>query len=232
MELKLKSESGPDHPNYDQALAFEAPYLIEKALEEGLAETTDEAQDLFLEVKRYIVLSHASKARWEIFSHRVDEVWHNFVLYSKEYSSWCHTNFGRYMHHAPSNSPRLEQMDDKPGVDLRRHPPSLFPIAYEEFFGSPLPDVWYDERNVAVGRRAIATIQNLSLRIDSDADETHIMTTDGNILFTINLLGTQALQLILMKKPFFVREIPGNLSDDEKIGLISTMIERRLVRIY
>jgi hypothetical protein len=32
----------------------------------------------------------------------VDEMWHTFVLFTREYTEFCQRHFGRYLHHAPS----------------------------------------------------------------------------------------------------------------------------------
>ena len=32
----------------------------------------------------------------------LDEVWHTFILYTKDYSQFCLEYFGRYIHHAPT----------------------------------------------------------------------------------------------------------------------------------
>ncbi|MEP1555057.1 hypothetical protein [Paraglaciecola sp.] len=34
----------------------------------------------------------------------IDEMWHNFVLFTKGYSEFCKRFFGHYMHHAPTSS--------------------------------------------------------------------------------------------------------------------------------
>lgn len=31
----------------------------------------------------------------------VDEAWHSFLLFTKEYSAWCENNLGVFVHHAP-----------------------------------------------------------------------------------------------------------------------------------
>ncbi|MCU6434271.1 hypothetical protein LPB67_10860 [Undibacterium sp. Jales W-56] len=32
----------------------------------------------------------------------VDDLWHEFILYTKNYQQFCHKAFGRYMHHTPA----------------------------------------------------------------------------------------------------------------------------------
>ncbi len=64
-----------------------------------------EAQDLFLETKKWLWLcAQPAKHRLKITNPLliIDEMWHNFVLFSREYMEYCHDCFGRYIHHAPT----------------------------------------------------------------------------------------------------------------------------------
>ena len=40
-------------------------------------------------------------------SKEVDEVWHNHILFTEQYSEDCDALFGRYFHHRPSNAPEF-----------------------------------------------------------------------------------------------------------------------------
>ena len=64
-----------------------------------------EAQDLFLETKKWLWLcAQPEKQKLTIATPLliIDEMWHNFVLFSREYMKYCHDCFGRYIHHAPT----------------------------------------------------------------------------------------------------------------------------------
>ena len=34
-------------------------------------------------------------------SRKVDDLWHTFILFTKEYHKFCHKSFGEYLHHNP-----------------------------------------------------------------------------------------------------------------------------------
>src|SRR5262245_57347806 len=91
--------------DYREAIEFPAPYLIEKLVTEGYVRSTDRAIALFREVKRYIVLCELTNQSWEMYSTCVDEAWHQFLLYSREYTDWCNRFIGHFVHHAPNNAP-------------------------------------------------------------------------------------------------------------------------------
>ena len=53
---------------------------------------------------------------WRMHSLRVDEVWHQFVLFTVEYVTFCKRYFGRYVHHSPSNAPVPESAVRRPAA--------------------------------------------------------------------------------------------------------------------
>ena len=56
----------------DDVLAFEAPYLIEKLMKNSIVDTAEEAEALFREVKRYLVLCDGEDNMvWNMYSLRV-----------------------------------------------------------------------------------------------------------------------------------------------------------------
>ena len=68
---------------------------------------------------------------WEMYSLRVDEVWHQFILYTSQYGEFCRRFFGHYVHHAPSNAPQSGAATTLPVASF-----SDFCSRYQELFGS------------------------------------------------------------------------------------------------
>ena len=136
---------------WDPVLRFEAPYLIEKLLKNHIAQTPAEAEALFAEAKKYLVLCHLdSGALWGMYSTRVDEAWHQFVLFTRQYTDFCQRFFGKFLHHNPSNDPAVaETLDENPSTF------GDFSSRYEEVFGEPLPDIWFDGRSIAPSTRVM-----------------------------------------------------------------------------
>ena len=59
-----------------------------------------QAKKAFAEMKRF--LSAAAVAPKPISpSETVDEIWHNFILFTKDYSEFCNKFFGKFIHHTP-----------------------------------------------------------------------------------------------------------------------------------
>src|SRR5262245_59456329 len=75
---------------YEEVLRYEAPFLIEKLLKERFVATQEEGEALFSEVKKYLVMCKAApNVLWNVYSARVDKVWHEFVLFTREYAGFC-----------------------------------------------------------------------------------------------------------------------------------------------
>lgn len=87
--------------------------------------SSQEGEQIFDDVKRWLWLADQAMHR-EIKQGLVvdpsiaviDEMWHNFVLFTKEYFEFCHQFFGRYMHHAPfAESEKAELEKSYEGMD-------------------------------------------------------------------------------------------------------------------
>jgi hypothetical protein len=87
----------PPLPN--QLRSYQHPGLVSR-LQQKLGVTSSEAEDLFSDVKYFLYDCHLSDVPLSP-SERVDEGWHNFILFTKDYADFCHRNFGRFIHHVP-----------------------------------------------------------------------------------------------------------------------------------
>lgn len=210
---------------YD-ALGYGAPFLIEKLLREGIVDTPEEGETLFTEVKRYLVLACLDRGlAFDMFSLRVDGVWHQFILYTVEYTDFCRRFFGRYLHHSPSNAPEAKSAPGAPAASFEK-----FRERYERLFGVALPDVWYDARSVAPNRRIFnRNAGRLSLRQEDGMID--LVGPAGDVVFSVNHFGRDALGFIAATGVFYVRELPGELNDEEKVALIEALVEARLLKV-
>lgn len=210
------------------SLAFEAPYLIEKLLHDRICGTENEARELFREVKRYLFLSRADQSTiWEMYSFRIDEVWHQFVLFTRQYSEFCIRYYGAYLPHSPSNAPELIKNKETRMLPLATF--SEFHDYYERVFGEPLPDCWYDERSIRLHRRVLNTRID-SLLLKQDCDHVELLNSEGKVVFAVDSLAAEAMSFIADTGAFYVRELPGGLADDEKIALVATLVQQKLLR--
>ena len=86
----------------EQVLAYEHPSLVQR-LQKKLSLSQPEAVQLFEDTKRFLFLYDSTKEPLPPPT-VVDKGWHNFILYTKEYSEFCQKFFGRFIHHCPNDS--------------------------------------------------------------------------------------------------------------------------------
>lgn len=208
-----------------ELLAFEAPYLIDRLIKYCIVRTGDEGELLLKELIKYMVLCRSDEGvPWQMHSLLIDEVWHQFVLYTDAYGEFCDRYLGGYFGHSPANAP-----NDSPPRDA---PPTFieFRDRYESFFGEALHDVWYDETNVQVWRRVFNLFPH-EWRCKPRGDLIDVSRVGEDVVASYDRLAEVALKFVAQTGAFYVRELPGDLTDEEKVGLISSLVHCRLLRI-
>ncbi|WP_136623214.1 glycine-rich domain-containing protein [Mycobacterium attenuatum] len=224
-----------------RALGFEAPYVLDRLLSDRVVDTRAQAQEMFSETKKYLVLCELSPdTAIGMYSGLVDAAWHAFVLFTAEYIEYCQRFFGRYVGHAPTIAeprPSSGSRSRKPvaaAVNADRRGDSRGPVRkkssfddfrhrYEAVFQQTLPDIWYDERCISLNRRMIRDDRQGSLSLTRHDGHVELCRPDGSSLVCVNELADAALQFILATGVFYVRELPGGLTDEEKVGLIQAL---------
>jgi len=84
--------------------SFEAPYLEEKLLESKEFNSIEKYQEAFTEFKKYVALAKFFGKNMSMTSKKVDELWHQFILFTQQYHEFCDENIGEYLHHVPKTS--------------------------------------------------------------------------------------------------------------------------------
>ena len=211
-----------------EALAFEAPYVIERLVNDRIVDPAARAEQLFTEVKKYLVMSHVNRdVVVGMCSARVDEAWHAFILYTDEYANYCKKYFGRYVGHAPKNAPAGAPECQEPRVELSFNE---FCETYEELFHELLPDVWYDPRNIVPTQRVFNDSAG-HMHVVRHGTLIELADDDGGPLLSVNAIAYDALVFIARTGAFYVRELPGDLSDAEKVRLVEALLTVRALRL-
>lgn len=118
----------------DDLMTFEAPYLEEKLLLDGVFASKEEYDHAFQEFKRYAALCKLFRYNpLGMPSPIVDEVWHSFILFTKNYHDFCSRFLGGYMHHSPHTS--------HTPTTVKRKGVKNFVHAYHQVFGE-IPAIW------------------------------------------------------------------------------------------
>lgn len=131
-------EMADDFPLTDEQLArlrrieeYDLWFVIERVEQKGevAPHLIDEAAREF---KKYVALVALGHTDIGMSSPEVDEIWHNFILFTREYGEFCDEVCGRFIHHRPVTS-RSPGLSDSSAAD--------FAYAYTKLFGE-LPAIW------------------------------------------------------------------------------------------
>lgn len=111
-----------------------------------------EAREIFEETKKWLYL--ASKSEDSVFIDEplqiIDEMWHTFILHTRQYYDFCISNFKKLIHHQPT--PRYEKeafelaLETNPSRVLKEHEESMkkqFSLIYDHL-GSETLIKWYE----------------------------------------------------------------------------------------
>jgi hypothetical protein len=88
----------------------------------------------FTEFKKFVALVRFTGAELGVASDVVDAMWHEFILFTREYVDFCEEFLGSYLHHRPCGPGMAASAADGELV-------MAFVTAYKGVFGE-LPDVW------------------------------------------------------------------------------------------
>ncbi len=86
----------------ERILTFRSPE-IPMRIAQKIGVSIEEAEKIFVETLRYLyVCRQARKVRIPVSPSLVlDDGWHNFVLFTKEYARFCKEYVGEFIHHVP-----------------------------------------------------------------------------------------------------------------------------------
>ncbi|HEX7724814.1 MAG TPA: hypothetical protein VF438_03720 [Candidatus Paceibacterota bacterium] len=120
--------------------SFQFRPLIDRMIDK-LGWSEEEATLGFEDVKRFLYLCGVHRGRTFIPSQRIDEVWHNFILFTEEYQQFCYGHFGRFIHHRPHRKDDPKPCTDMAVVTLR---------AATEVFGALSPNWMFVRKDGSV----------------------------------------------------------------------------------
>lgn len=83
----------------ESVMTYHHPGLILR-LQDKMKLSREEAEELFADMKRFLFLA-ATVSEPLAPTERIDEAWHNFILFTKDYQWFCREHFGTFIHHIP-----------------------------------------------------------------------------------------------------------------------------------
>lgn len=117
-------------------------YPIQRVLDRyirtnGISESDARLHEI--EMKRYLLLRAMNlDSRFPLASGPVDELWHTFLLFTKEYVTFCNEVAGAFIHHNPGPAAPTEEE-----VRSAKHDFEGFIAKYRSVFHEePSPELW------------------------------------------------------------------------------------------
>jgi hypothetical protein len=113
---------------------YEIPdYLEERLLAKGGFDSREGVREAFKEWKKYVALNEIKGRRISMMSEKVDEVWHQFILFTRQYHSFCDNFLSGYFHHSPHTS--------ETSREKKREGAIRFVKSYQQVFGK-VSGIW------------------------------------------------------------------------------------------
>lgn len=87
----------------DRVLGYEHPEFLRR-LQHKLDLTPEQAEEMFSDLKKFLYLCGTAKVTYGMVpSKPIDNAWHEFIIYTRDYIAFCKQFFGEYIHHIPKN---------------------------------------------------------------------------------------------------------------------------------
>jgi hypothetical protein len=145
-----------------RALAYQHPGVLRDFLQKYQV-PVEEARELFREMKKWLwLLAEAAREKRAGGSPPplelprslmlLDEMWHTFILFTADYTSYCLDTFGAYIHHYPATPAQIGVFDGA----ARRNPAAFVAQQREALVAQ------YRYIDAKLGRRTLLKWQSLS----------------------------------------------------------------------
>jgi hypothetical protein len=101
-------------------------------------ETRERANIIADELRHFLILCVLNTDKGYAIRDPIDEMWHTFIIFTKDYFKFCLSIGKPYLHHAPT-----EESDKKIGANARLESYKELLEDYEKTFGYQAPkDIW------------------------------------------------------------------------------------------
>lgn len=109
-----------------EELHCEDEIQIIEAFMERYEVSKSEAEEIFTETKKWLWLASKNNDHEEVlFIDRplviIDEMWHNFILHTRQYYNFCIKNFKKLIHHSPTPVREKRKLEEQ----MLNHPTSI-----------------------------------------------------------------------------------------------------------
>lgn len=121
--------------------SYQAPFLMDRLLDRGIFNSEAAYAAHFDEFKKYVDVVKTFNRPTAMISEAVDEVWHDLILFTREYAAFCEEHVGKFLHHSPNTE----------GNPVDKSSVGNFFDGYSQLYGSMPEHVWGKGTNVLCG---------------------------------------------------------------------------------
>ena len=150
-------------PPLNVILAYRYPPLANR-FAKAYNISPDEIQRIFTETKKWLWLcnehgfdrgSRSAPRNLTIYPYYaiIDEMWHQFILFTGEYHKFCASHFGYFIHHEPAEASKPTPRHD-PNKELDRHLSYVYDKLGPETVGT-----WFETFPAKYGVKALAKLR-------------------------------------------------------------------------
>lgn len=87
-----------------KVMDYPIPHILDRYKKDY--KVTDEIAKIHeKELKRYFIVTVENDSNTDMFSPQVDNLWHTFLLFTRDYDTFCKELFGHFIHHEPRLTP-------------------------------------------------------------------------------------------------------------------------------
>lgn len=139
-------------PNLNELLEYQNPAVL-KLYEQNHPNNKMSAEQAFEETLKYLWLTR--KHEIDLLENKnnenfpqycvmlrsmqeIDEMWHEFILFTQDYTDFCHQYFGSYLHHLPNIFDNMPRSREEENEDIEK----LLPYIYDSL-GEETMRVWF-----------------------------------------------------------------------------------------
>jgi len=133
-----------------EVLAYRHPGVVRRYAKEQHA-SREEAEEIFQETLKWLYLCGCS-LREDVSCAmtpeivKLDEMWHTFLMFTRDYADFCERYFGGFLHHVPNEDEEEARAEEAEAV--REQLERQFGLVYD-VLGEDTLKRWYEEERYA-----------------------------------------------------------------------------------
>lgn len=136
--ISVRQRLANDATLLDRIMGYEHPALLER-MEVKYSWSKEKAEELFGEMKKFLYLCATNDGAMAP-PEDIDEIWHNFILFTGDYADFCKQVVGIFLHHQPLTQAQRAQSDGSMIENTL--------VAAQFAFGDDLPEKYWSFQKI------------------------------------------------------------------------------------